>query len=83
MLSVGFTRQVSQTAHAIKLTDSIKVKNGMGSPDWPVSMYDIHLRRILWVYCPEHAGVKENGIADGLAGKEPLQVACVSEDLKC
>ena len=24
----------------------------MGSPDWNVSMVDIHLRKLLWVYCP-------------------------------
>ena len=34
-------------------------------------MVDIHLRRLLWVYCPEHAGVKLkfNDRADRLAGK--------------
>ena len=46
-----------------------KVKSGMGSPDWNVSMVDIHLRKLLWVYCPGHGGVTENGRADRLAGK--------------
>ena len=36
----------SQTTHATILTDSMnllqKVKSGMGSPDWNVSMVDIH-----------------------------------------
>ena len=32
----------------------------MGSPDWNVSTVDIHLRKLLWVYCPGHAGVKGN-----------------------
>ena len=41
----------------------------MGSPDWNVSMVDIHLRKFLWVYCPGHAGVMGNGRADRLAGK--------------
>ena len=46
-----------------------KVKSGMGSPDWHVSMFNIHLRRILWVYCPGHARVKGNDRADRLVGK--------------
>ena len=35
-------------------------------------MVDIHLQKLLWVYCPEHAGVKGNDRADGLAGKATL-----------
>ena len=66
----------SQTTHAILLTDSqsllLKVKSGMGSPDRNVSMVDIHLRKLLWVYCPGHAGVKGNYRADRLAGKATL-----------
>ena len=46
-----------------------KVKSGMGSPDCHVSMVDIHLRKILWVYCPGHAAVNGNDRADRLAGK--------------
>ena len=49
-----------------------KVKSGLGSPDWNVSMVDIHLRKLLWVYCPGHAGVKGNDRADRLAGKATL-----------
>ena len=45
--------------------------SGMGSPDWNESVVDIHLQKFLWVYCPGHAGVKENHQADRL------------EDLKC
>ena len=44
----------------------------MGSPDWNVSMVDIHLQKRLWVYCPGHAGVKGNDRADRLAGKTTL-----------
>jgi ribonuclease HI len=70
------SRGNSQTTHAIILTDSMsllqKVKSGMGSPDWHVSMFDIHLRKILWVYCPGHAGVKGNDRADRLAGKATI-----------
>ena len=57
----------SQTTDATILTDAMsllqKVKIGMGSPDWHVSMFDIHLCRILWVYRPGHAGVKGNDSA--------------------
>ena len=71
------SRGDSQTTHAIILTDSMsllqKVKSGMGSPDWSVSMVDICLRRLLWVYCPGHAGVKGNDRADRLAGKAALK----------
>ena len=60
------TRQLA----AILLTDSMsllqKVKSGMGSPDWNVSMFDIHLQKLLWVYCPGHAGVK--GVVEVVAG---------------
>ena len=34
----------------------------MESPDW-------HFRKLLWVYCPEHAGVKGNDRADRMPGK--------------
>ena len=54
----------SQTTHAVILTDSMsllqQVKSGMGSPDWNVSMVNIHLQKLLWVYYPGHAGVKGN-----------------------
>ena len=36
-------------------------------------MYNIHLQRLLWIYCPGHAGVKENDRADSLAGKADLK----------
>ena len=65
-----------QNIQAIIPTDSMSVlqnvKSGMGSPDWNVSMVDIHLRKLLWVYCPGHAGVKGNDRADRLAGKATL-----------
>ena len=70
------SRGGSQTTHAILLTDTMsflqKVNSGMGSPDWNVSTIDIHLRKLLWVYCPGHAGVKRNDRADRLAGKATL-----------
>ena len=36
-----------------------KVRSGMGSPDWNVSMVDIHLRKLPCMYCSENAGVEE------------------------
>ena len=70
------SRGDSQMTHTIILTDSVsllqKVKSGMGSPDWNVSTVDIHLRKLPWVYCPGHAGVKGNYCADRLAGKATL-----------
>ena len=66
----------SRTTHAIIFTDSVsllqKVKSRTRSPDWNESMVDIHLRKLLWVYCPGHAGVKGNDRADRLAGKAAL-----------
>ena len=44
----------------------------MGSPDWNTSMVDIQLRKLLWVYCPRHAGAKQNVRADRLVGKATL-----------
>ena len=44
----------------------------MWSPDWNVSMGDIHLRKLLCVYWPGHAGVKGNDRTDTLAGKATL-----------
>ena len=57
--------QDSQASHATTLTDSMslrlkKVKCGMESPVWNVSVVDIHLRKLLWVYCPGHAEVTGN-----------------------
>ena len=73
------SRGDSQTTHDIIFTDSLnvlqKVKSGMGIKprlECVVSMVDIHLRKLLWVYCPGHAGVKGNDRADRLAGKATL-----------
>ena len=35
-------------------------------------MVDIHLRKLLWVYCPGHAGGKGNDRADRLEGRATL-----------
>ena len=44
----------------------------MECPDWNVPMVDIHLRKLLYVYCPGHAGVKGNDRADRLTGKATI-----------
>ena len=81
------SRGDGQTTHAMNLTDSMsqlqKVKSGMGSPDWQVSMFVIglHLRRFTWVYCPGYAGIKGYGRADRLTGKETTTGGL--EVLKC
>ena len=64
----------SQITHVIILTDSasLQMKSGMGSPDWDVSMVDIHLQNLLWVYCPGHTETKWNGRTDRLAGKATI-----------
>ena len=68
------SRGDSQPTHAIILTDLVsllqKVKSGMGSPDWNMSMVNVHLWKLLWVYCPGHAGMKGNDRADTETGRQ-------------
>ena len=52
--------------------NGLATESGRWSPDWNVSMVDIRLRKLLWIYCPGHAGVKGNDRADRLAGKATL-----------
>ena len=52
--------------------ESCLLKSGMASSDWHVPMFDTHLRKHLWLYCPGHGGVKGNDRADRLAGKATL-----------
>ena len=51
-------------------TDSISllqvVRGGPGSPNWHKSMFDSHLRKLLWIQCDGHAGVKINDRAGRL-----------------
>ena len=61
----------ARITHAIILTDSMnllqKVEPGMGCPDWHTAMHSLRLQRLLWIYCPGHAGVSGNERADRLA----------------
>ena len=66
------SRGDSRTTHAIIFADAMSLLQKVKSPIWNVSMVDIHLRKLLWVYHPGHAGVKGNDQADRLAGKAPI-----------
>ena len=39
----------------------------MGCPNWHTAMHSLPLQRLLWIYCPEYAGVSGNERADRLA----------------
>ena len=39
----------------------------MGCPDWRTAMHSLRLQRLVWIYCPGHAGVSGNERADRLA----------------
>ena len=43
------------------------LESGMGCPDWHTAMHSLRLQRLLWIYCPGHAGVSGNERADRLA----------------
>ena len=79
------SRGNGRITHAIIFTDLVslpqKMKSGIGSPDWNVSMVDIHFQKLL--YCPGHARVEWNHPADRLEGKATIAKACFSEDQKC
>ena len=65
------SQREARITHAIILTDSMnllqKVESGMGCPDWHTAMHSLRLQRLLWIYCPGHAGVSGNERADRLA----------------
>ena len=71
------TITTDKNTRAVILTDSMnliqRVNTGMGSPDWHAAMNKLRLQRLLWIYCPGHAGVKGNDRADSLAGKANLK----------
>ena len=82
-------RSDSQTTHAIILTDSMsllkKVKSGMGSPDWRLTMFNTHLQKgscqSTALDMLESREMTEQ--TDWMAKKNLSQVACISKDLKC
>ena len=54
----------AQITHSVILIDSMnllqKVESAMGCPDRRTAMHSLRLRRLLWIYCPGHAGVCGN-----------------------
>ena len=58
------SQRVAQITHAIILTDSMnlpqQVESAVGCPDWHTTMHSLRLQRLLWIYCPGHAGVSGN-----------------------
>ena len=43
-------------------------------------MFDIHLQKLVqWVYCPGHARVKGNDLADTLVDRTATTMACISK----
>ena len=66
----GIDPEICRSRGAIILTDSMnllqKVESGMGCPDWHTAMHSLRLQRLLWIYCPGHAGVSGNERADRL-----------------
>ena len=45
----------------------------MGCPDWHTAMHSLRLQRLLWIYCPGHAGVSGNERADRLASTADIK----------
>ena len=64
-------KRLTEDRDILILTDSMnllqKVESGMGCPDWHTAMHSLQLQRLLWIYCPGHAGVSGNERADRLA----------------
>ena len=50
------------------------MESGMGCPDWHTAMHSPRLQRLLWMYCPGHAGVSGNERADRLASASGLHL---------
>ena len=44
----------------------------MGCPSWHTAMHSLRLQRLLWIYCPGHAGVSGVERADRLASTEDI-----------
>ena len=63
--------------YATFLTDSMstleKIKTGHLYADWFTCVSNSQLRRLQWIFCPGHAGVKGNERADKLAGSANIE----------
>src|SRR5579871_6638699 len=49
-----------------------KIRNGWLRHEWVEFIDSSKLRRLLWIYCPGHAGVRGNERADSLASRAPI-----------
>jgi len=49
-----------------------KVRQGNLHADWVSLINQSSIQRIVWIYCPGHAGVKGNEVADRLAGNAEI-----------
>ena len=67
----------TQITNAIILTDSTnllqKLEFGMGCCNWHTAKHSLQLQRLLWIYCPGHAGVSGNEQADRLASMAEIE----------
>ena len=71
---VSWTRP--ETMHVVILTDSqsvlTKVDTGQLRAEWLAAIEGTGLRKITWIYCPGHCGVRGNERADQLAGSSVI-----------
>ena len=78
MLSTWLPREVTARPHMLSASQvhcmslMQRVKSGMESPDWQVSMFDIHLQRFLQMFCAGRAEDGGNDQVDRLAGKAAI-----------
>ena len=52
-------------------------------PDWHVPMFNVHFPKLVRLYCPEYAEWSEMTEQIDWLAKQPSQMICASEDLKC
>ena len=68
--------QSQAVTHAVIATDSMstleKVKGGQLYADWVGPLGSSHLKKLTWLFCPGHSGVRGNERADHLAGSAAL-----------
>ena len=59
-------------SRVVIVTDSLstleKVRQGNLHADWVSLINQSSIQRIVWIYCPGHAGVKGNEVSDRLTG---------------
>ena len=76
--------QTQQFTHAVIVTDSMstlqKIKGGQLYTSWITSIENSCLKKITWLFCPGHAGVKGNERADKLAGSAALRDTVLTLD---